>query len=464
MNFIVVCIDSLRTDHMGCYGNSWIRTPNFDRFFEKSIIFDGFKMNAIPTIPFRRGFMLGRDIFPFKDQMFIPGVSKIMGWQPMEHDELTIQQVLQGAGYVTGMVTDVYHYFWPAYNFHKGFDSWQFIRGQESDTYITGDIDLDADHFINQDLEGTKVLSLLEQYFRNVGKRKSEADCFAAQVFTTAEKWLEDNALLYEDWYLYIDCFDPHEPWDPPREYVDLYDPGYKGKEIIFPMNGINKHLTQEEITHIRALYAAEVTMVDRWFGHLMEKFYNMGLEKDTAVLFITDHGVGLGEHGIWKKTPLVLYPELLDPPMMLMLPGKDQKHERIKGFVQESDIAPTILKQLGMDVPETMKGLDFWPLITGEKDAIRDYAVGGYHNHAYVRDHEYHYFRNLKKGDENPCLFDLEKDPGMNSNIVKEQADVVKTMEDRLIRALDGWTLPETLGKSVAQLPYTPVGKKRTG
>ncbi|MBW2027899.1 MAG: sulfatase [Deltaproteobacteria bacterium] len=463
MNLIVICIDSLRKDHLGCFSNPWIMTPNFDRFYENSIVFENFKMNGIPTIPFRRGMMLGRKIFPFKDTVHIPGVSKILGWQPLSHDEVTFQEILNKAGYVTGMITDVWHYFWPAYNFHRGFDSWQFIRGHEADPYMTGESFIDPDQFVNQDLEGTKVKAFLEQYIRNFGNRSSEEDYFSPRVFRTAERWLEKNARYYENFYLYIDCFDPHEPWDPPREYRELYDPGYRGKEIIFPMNGYNEYLTQEEIRHIRALYAGKVTMVDRWFGHFMEKFHIMGLDKDTAVLLLSDHGVGLGEHGIFKKTPAVLYPELLEVPMMLMMPKGSREKRPVKGFVQEYDIAPTLLKLLGIEIPESMNGIDLWPLIKGEVTSQREYVVGGFHTHAYLRDQRYHYFRSLKEGEEEPQLFDLEKDPGMERNIAKKDTQLVRIMEERLLEELDGWRLPEMIGKSVAQLPYEPLGKRRS-
>ena len=462
MNVIVVSIDSLRTDHLACYGNSWIHTPNIDKFFKKSIIFDGFKMNANPTIPFRRGMMLGRKIFPYKDAVYIPGVTAVLGWQPMGHDEVTIQQVLQSSGYVTGMITDVWHFFKPAYNFHRGFDSWQFVRGHEGDPYMTGDSGGDPDQYVNKALAKSKMRNFLDQYVRNAGERHCEEDYFSPQLFRTAAKWLERNAGFYKDFYLYIDSFDPHEPWDPPKHYVDLYDPGYEGREVIFPMNGLNEDLTPAEIKHIRALYAGKVTMVDRWFGHFMETFERMGLGEDTAVLFLSDHGVGLGEHGLFKKTPGILYPELLDMPMMLMMPEAHREHKRIKGFVHECDIAPTLLKRLGLDLPDTMDGLDFWPLVTGEKDSLRDYVVGAYHNHAYVRDHKYHYFRSLQEGGPGPLLFDLEKDPRMNQDIATDKPDVVKTMEERLIRELDGWTLPEQIGQSAAAMPYEPLGRRR--
>ncbi|MFC1580723.1 sulfatase [Thermodesulfobacteriota bacterium] len=453
MNLIVIAIDSLRKDYMGCFGNPWIRTPHFDSFFEKAVVFDRFRMNGIPTIPFRRGVMLGRQVFPYWDAMKC-GWSPL-GWQPMGADEMTLQEVLQDAGYVTGMVTDVWHYFRAGFNFHKGFHSWQFIRGQEADPFLTEPSIQDVEEFMDPALRGKRMQNFLEQYLRNVDERRYEEDCFAPQVFRTAEKWLQKNARHYEHFYLYIDCFDPHEPWDPPKEYVDLYDPAYKGKEYIFPQNGPCDHMSEGEIKHIQAMYAAKLTMVDRWFGHFMEKIDLMGLKEDTAILFVSDHGLQLGDHGIVKKMAYGLYTELLEAPMMLLMPGQGPK--RVNGFVQECDIAPTILKQLGLELPESMTGLDFWPLVTGEKEAIREHAIGGFHIFSYIQDDEYHYFRNLVKETE-PQLFDLKNDPKMLENIAESKPGACQTMEDKLLQGLGGWTPPkELLGERVMDMPYIP-------
>jgi len=463
MNLIVICIDSLRRDHLGCYGNSWIRTPNFDRFAGESIVFDGFNLNAIPTVPFRRALMLGRRIWPFKDSAKpAKDAISILGWQPMKNDETTFQEALQKAGFVTGMISDVENNFRPGCNFHKGFHSWQFLRGQEGDNAGTGRGSLSAEPFMHPALENTRGQEFLEQYLRNIDSRRTEEDYFAPRIFRTSQEWLEKNARYYEKFYLYIDSFDPHEPWDPPGEYVDFYDPGYTGKEIIFPQAGPIEDLSQEELKHIRALYAGEVSMVDRWFGHFMEKFYNMGLHEDTAVLVVSDHGHPLGEHGVIRKLEHVLYPELLDAALMLRVPDAAYHGKRTDAIVQEYDIAPTLLNLLGVEVPDTMDGSDFWPVITGDKERIHEYAAGGYNAHAYVRDQRYHYFRSLKEGSRR-FLFNLEKDPDMKQNVADTETEAAALMENRLIKAMDGWELPEQVGIHSYRMPYRGLERRKT-
>jgi arylsulfatase A-like enzyme len=461
MNLIVICIDSLRRDHLGCYGNSWIRTQNFDRFAKESVVFDGFNLNAIPTVPFRRALMLGRRIWPFKDAVKpAKDAISILGWQPLEMSEMTLQDALQRAGYVTGMISDVENNFRPGCNFHKGFHSWQFLRGQEGDHAGTGTSTMNVDRFMHPALENTRAQEFLEQYLRNIDNRRTEEDYFAPRVFRKAQEWLERNARQYEKFYLYIDSFDPHEPWDPPQEYVDFYDPGYKGKEIIFPQAGPIEDITPEELKHIRALYAGEVSMVDRWFGHFMEKFYNMGLDKNTIVLLVSDHGHPLGEHGIIRKLEHVLYPELLDAMLMMKIPDASYYGKRVKEIVQEYDIAPTLLSLLNVEIPDAMDGVDFWPVVTGDREKIHEYAAGGYNAYAYVRDHRYHYFRSLKDATQR-FLFNLKKDPDMKENVIETEPEAATLMEERLVHEMDGWELPEKVGIHSYRMPYRGLKRR---
>ncbi len=459
MNLILICIDTLRKDHIGSFGNPWIRTPNLDKFFEQSIVFDRFLPNAIPTIPLRRGLMLGRPVYPFVDDSKFPFGP--MGWQPMGQAEVTLAETLRNAGYVTSMVVDPWHYFFPGMNFHKGFHTWEFVRGQEGDPLVLGPTHQDPKEFFDEKMSGTYFQNFYEQFIRNVDARKVEEDHFAPRLFTAAEKWLHVNAHYYDKFFLYIDCFDPHEPWDPPGFYTDLYDPGYKGKEYVFPETGPCDHMTESEIKHVRAMYAGKVTMVDRWFGHFMEKFELMGLDKDTMVLVFSDHGILLGEHGLMKKKNSFLYSELLDNPMMLRIPGGPIKEKRLNGLVHEGDIAPTFLRQLGVDLPESMTGLDFWPLITGEKETLRDYAIGGFGDWAYVQDDHYHYFRGLT-GKTEVHLYDIQTDPAMKRNLCEERSDVVKVMEEKMTEGLKGWSPPDNLiDGRLPQPSYSPLPLK---
>ena len=114
------------------------------------------------------------------------------------------------------------------------------------------------------------------QYVRNASLRRSEADYFAPQVFTQAVRWLEQHH-AGGPFFMHLDVFDPHEPWDPPQHYVDRYDPDYDGPAIINPITGDSNRYSAAELRHIRALYAGEVTMVDRWLGWLLNAVDSLG-------------------------------------------------------------------------------------------------------------------------------------------------------------------------------------------
>jgi arylsulfatase A-like enzyme len=108
-----------------------------------------------------------------------------------------------------------------------------------------------------------------------------------------------------EPFFLVADSYDPHEPWDPPKEYVDLYDEGYEGKEPLNDNYGKDDYLTDRQLLRMRALYAAEVTMADRWLGNFLHKAHEHKIMENTLLVVVSDHGHALGEQGVTGKPPL---------------------------------------------------------------------------------------------------------------------------------------------------------------
>ena len=142
---------------------------------------------------------------------------------------------------------------------------------------------------------------LVTQYLRNVAERGSDADYFIARSVQTGIEWLR-RTHDQGRFLLYMDAFDPHEPWDPPRAYVDLYDPGYTGQQVIYPAYAPPDFLTPAELAHMRALYAGEVSFVDHWLGALFGELEALNLWRNTAVILLSDHGMLLGEHNAIGK------------------------------------------------------------------------------------------------------------------------------------------------------------------
>jgi len=367
MNVILIISDTFRRDHLGAYGNDWIHTPYLDRFAEEATVFDRAYCASFPTVPHRADIMTGRFTFTY------------FYWSPLPAGETVLAQVLSDAGLTTQMIADTPHILRAGYNFQRGFKGFYWIRGQENDPYRTAprEVKLPCDPRKLRNPQGT-----VKQYLRNVYHRRFERDYFCAQTMSTACHWLEEN---YADgpFFLYVDTFDPHEPWDPPKWYVDLYDPGYEGEEVIYPRYFQSDFLTDAEIKHIRALYAGEVSLVDRWVGHLLSKIDDLGLRDSTAVIFTTDHGFFHGEHGLVGKSIIgegwsasaPLYEEVAHIPLIMRLP-EAKGGMRSRALVQSPDITATIYELAEVDTPETVQGKSLMPIIKKEVQELRPLAV----------------------------------------------------------------------------------------
>ncbi|EFK05313.1 conserved domain protein [delta proteobacterium NaphS2] len=190
---------------------------------------------------------------------------------------------------------------------------------------------------------------------------------------------------------MWVDSFDPHEPWDPPSVYdPDMkcpYNPDYKGKDMFLPILGpVEGIYTEPQLHHIRMLYAEKVTMCDRWLGYLMDQVKAMDLEDSTLFLLVSDHGEPLGNgehgHGIMRKCRPWPYEELVHAPMIIKGPGLPAG-KRVKGFTQSCDVAQTVTDWLGIGVHPTHQGKSLLPLAKGEVDKVRDFAITGYHRYS---------------------------------------------------------------------------------
>src|SRR3712207_2559860 len=135
MNVVVVILDSLRKDHIGAYGNPWIKTPNLDALARESLRFSRAYPESLPTICARRAIHTGKRSFPFKDRPSEQANAPSYGWLPIPPDQPTLAETLEAAGYQTMLVTDTYHQFRPPMDFNRGFKAYRWIRGQENDPY-----------------------------------------------------------------------------------------------------------------------------------------------------------------------------------------------------------------------------------------------------------------------------------------------------------------------------------------
>ena len=377
MNVIVIVNDTLRRDHVAAYGapapwsrpghegEPFIHTPNLDRLAAESAVFDRFYCFSYPTIPCRYDQMTGRYGFPFK------------GWQPLEPDDVVLSEIVRKRGYTPMLIFDTPPLGNDDYNFTRGFAGWWWIRGQHQDRFVTDPIEVTlpaAPHKLKSP-EATRL------YLRNTAERRYERDWMCGRTTSAAMDWLERN-YTRDGFVLWIDMWDPHEPFDAPAYDVRRYaDPGYRGEWVIYPRYGRHEYLSPEEASHVRALYASLVTLCDRWLGRFLEKVETLGLDRNTLVVYTTDHGHLFGEHDLeGKPTGSLgkLYEVTTRIPLMIRHPKGVGAGRRVQGIAQQPDLLPTILEFLDVPIPETVQGKSLWPLISGEADRIRDFALSG--------------------------------------------------------------------------------------
>ena len=464
MNIVVVCLDTFRADLIGRGDLSFVQTPNLDAFARESAIFDRAFGEGQPTLQMRRGFFTGRRSFPWRYNVDRRGhVHHAAGWHKIPADQDTVAEILLSRGYFTGLVADTYHMFKPTMNYTRGFLTWDFIRGQETDAWRGGTIDMIADklqrHSRWQPGEQANDLRLI-RYLWNQRDRAHEEDYSCAKVFRSAARWLEDNH-RNTPFFLWVDSFDPHEPWDPPAEYVDRYAPGYGGIDFIFP---ISEGATPSEQERIKALYYGEVTLVDRWLGHLFDQIDALKLWDDTLVVVTCDHGTQLMEHGRFGKSNADLHP-FNTQLIWLMRHPDGPRGSHIPGFVQSHDLLPTLLNLT--DIPyANVDGQDIWPLVTGEREAVRDHVVIGWSEFAAgnatgrcsVRDNNWNYVVAVGREDPAPELYDLEQDPKEVHNVHDLRPDIVARHRSRL-EAVVGQPLPGQLNE-VCDLYWRPFNR----
>ncbi len=219
MNLLLICSDTFRWDYLGCYGNDWIETPNLDALAKESALYEQAFGEGLPTLPARRVMITGRRIVPFEHHAQHSDKVTVPGWHPLFYEDVTLAEHLLAQGYATCMVTDVYHMMKPGKNFHRGFEYWYWVRGVEDDRYNWRDLERVKDVWptVTSWSGGPQdPRHWLAQHINGRVQWKSDADSLVGRVMTKASDWVRGFRGDYP-FFMWIDCFDPHEPWDPAR-------------------------------------------------------------------------------------------------------------------------------------------------------------------------------------------------------------------------------------------------------
>ena len=249
---------------------------------------------------------------------------------------------------------------------------------------------------------------------------------------------MQDN----QPFYLHIESFSPHEYWDPPEDYYRLYmKSDYRGPWLIHPPEN-SRILTPVEFEASRAMYAGLVTFVDKQIGTLMTHIESLGLLDSTIISFIADHGTMMGEQGQIHKGETRIRTQVTHVPFALYHPGR---HEglRVSGYVQHTDLMPTVLDYLGVASPSRVTGLSRRSMIEAQAKSNFESVITGWGEHAALRTPEWTYITRWSPGPKFEQLYDLKKDPKELTNVADANPAVVAHFKEQLREYVaGGWEI----------------------
>ncbi len=443
-NVLVVMVDSLRADHV--HGDR-ARTPNMDRLMREGMSFTRTFPEAMPTVPARNSLLSGRRQFPWRNWRDYPGLVESPGWEPLDSVRETFTSALARDGYWTALVTDnpFLAYAQPYEPLRRSFDHFA-RRGGQLGGQSTGVSERELRRWVPPQMADESSRERVRKYLANVFHAKNgETGQFAERVFSDGLKAL-DRAARNRPFAMVVDSFEPHEPWTPPRKFVDMYgDPDYRGPEPARPLyRKISKYLSPAEaavlVPRMRALYAADVTMTDLWLGRLIDRLVELDLDRETIIVLAGDHGVFVGEHDFSGKSSAMLFPELIQVPLIVVDPDRRGAGKATDYFASLHDVGPTILSMAGVEPPRSMNGVNLLPLLTGGRMPDRPYAYGGYKNSFFIRTDRWALSGVARNGKLQ--LYDLKNDPGETRNVATQRPDTARELQ-AIVRRRAGGALP---------------------
>ena len=470
MNVIVVVCNSLHLGFIGAYGNGWIETPHLDRLAAEGVVFDHHFPENLTTIPTRRSWWTGRYGFTDPEQ----------GWTPLRIDEVILPDLLFSQGVRSALISDVPFLRDSTHGFGRGFDDVIWIRGSGYDPYVPKG-DPRAKKVRIKDEPGLRLpdeddpdhetwKGRWEQFLRNrtVLRTDVEENTGVARTVRAGIDWLERRGNEGEPFLLWMDLFSPHGPWDPPEPYRDQYateepDEFEAGDEgdlveddddeelsleevpvlIDVPGGAVGDVLDEMELLRLRRTYAGTVTLVDRWLGELFAALKRLGRMEDTLVVFTSDQGEPLGEHGYVRRFRPWLYEELVHTPLIVRMPGGKHGGMRHQAIVQTVDLLPTLLSALGLPPHEGVHGHDLLPLIRGEQTKVRDYACLGMDVEEFaIRTHLWHLTMPVEPDPDDPGrlpeLYRKPEDRWDQNDVAARYPEVAEHLELTLRRFAD--------------------------
>ncbi len=384
-------MDSLNRHYLPAYGNKRVKTPNIDRLAEKSVTLNNHWLGSAPCMPARRDLLTGRLNFLERN------------WSGLEPYDIPFTRLLREAGIFSHMVTDHYHYFHPGgENYHAAFDTWEFIRGQENDRPVSR---------VRLPEEPEHLGRWSPHYELNRTEFKSAGDFPSSKTMNGAVKWLQQNKDA-DNYMLWVEAFDPHEPFDCPKKYVDLYNDTWDG--ISYNWSEYEEvDGNSEAIKHLQKQYAGTLTMLDERFGRLLDEIEKQNGFEDTMIILTADHSYMLSEHNCTGKNLFPVWNEMASIPLIIHLPGSRHAGGHREQITQNIDMMPTILDYFNVSFKHEIHGRSLKDILENNGPGNRQAALYGFYGkNVNVTDGEYTYFR-ASANKENQPLYSYFQMPG---------------------------------------------------
>ncbi len=446
-DILVLMTDQQRGDCLGCAGHPVVQTPNMDRIAAEGVHFTGCCTTAPLCMPSRASFVSGTYAHNH-------GLWNNAGRLPA-HDE-TLFHHLQRGGYRTAHVGKSHYYVhgpvhmreWEPYMHARGLDRVHETTGPyatvRTESYMTDE---------------WQHKGLLEAFRDDYQKRRETAAAvwpsplpvedfldsyIGRQAGHMLQTYDEDKPLC-----LFIGFGGPHPPWDAPGEYATMYDPddmpapipAAEPREWLsdsareYLLRRRQDQLSEADFRRMAANYFGKISLIDHWIGQILEAQGRRGRLDDTVIVFWSDHGEMLGDHGRLSKS--VFFESALRVPLIIRWPGQMPAGLKCPQLVQEIDVFATLLEGLGLQPSERALGRSLWPVIRGgtqERDAEVLSEVG---DHTMIRTQRCKYV--VDDHGEGVQLYDLAEDPQELTNLCgrDDMRQVEAEMRDRLLRFL---------------------------
>ena len=448
-NVLLIMADQMRFDYVGYAGGDHVHTPHLDRLAAEGMVFTHCCSNSPVCAPARIGLATGMNpsrLGALSNAAYLPARAP------------TYYQRLRDHGFRVGCVGKLDLAKPDNYNGRYGDRplaySWGFTHPEECEGKIhAGRGNPPNGPYTNW----LQEQGLLETFTRDYAERNRRGRHKAGATWDSplpteafedsyigrrAAEWLEWVPNDFP-WHYFVSFVGPHNPFDPPTEYADRYRHADMPSPIVDPMDGKpasvehnepgSKAATPEEVLEAQRQYCGAITLIDDAIGRILDVLDRRGLRENTYVLFTSDHGEMLYDHGLWCKN--TFHEGAFRLPLLAAGPGIAPG--RTDALVELIDVNPTICDLAGVGPEPDIDARSFAPILRGQTDAIRTEVVGTLSRSQCVRNHDYKLIFNANDVTE---LYDLRRDPQELSNIAEAHPELVQELARALrARLLEG-------------------------